>query len=85
MTTLKLEPIRVPIATAGITVTFCATCAFCGTKTDGTVDASQLSVPFFESVTLKPGWGVLQTDNGSRIWCGKCDLHEWSEDLKKYA
>lgn len=68
-----MTAISVPIATDGITVTFCATCAFCGTKSDGTVEGSNLAVPSLENVTLKPGWGTVQTDNGLKLWCGDCN------------
>ena len=66
------DPVNVPLATEGITITFCATCAFCGTKTDGTVDGAALVQPFFAGVKLKAGWGIIQTDSGVRIWCGEC-------------
>ena len=67
-------PVNVPLANEGIKITFCATCAFCGVKTDGAVDGDRLALPFYTTVKLKPGWETVQTDNGLNIWCGDCEI-----------
>ena len=70
------ETVSVLLSNEDIAITFCATCAFCCAKTDGTVTGEEITSPTYSTVTLKHGWGTIQLNTGLRVWCGGCNPTE---------